>query len=72
MECDKRHLERGFSVKYVYLFMIALSVIFNACVQSYAYEAWKCGMPARIAILYGMEPTGFFVMTLNELSEVSV
>jgi len=60
-------------MKYVYLFLIFVSAVFNSVTQSIAYEAWTAGIPAfRIVEARGDIEAALFSLTLKELGEVKV
>ena len=60
-------------MKITYSFVIAISVLFNSMAQSYAYAAWKSGIP--IYALYaakGDVQAAIFEMDLKDLVNVNI
>ena len=60
-------------IKIVYSLVIAVSVFFNSIAHSYAYTAWKSGIP--IYALYaagGNVQAAIFEMDLEDLVNVNI
>ena len=60
-------------IKIIYSLVIAVSVFFNSMTHSYAYAAWKSGIP--VYALYAAEgdvQAAIFEMNLEDLVNVNI
>lgn len=58
-------------MRVIYISLIFVSVVFNGLTQSYAYEAWKSGIPLDALVeAKGNVDEALLMLSPSELSEI--